>query len=90
MSSTSGKTPIAIELDRFVKLISIIIVLNGIFFFCLDFVHGHTGNDVISDVNLIVGIIVANVPEGILITITVSMSLAAQRMAARNVLVKNL
>jgi sodium/potassium-transporting ATPase subunit alpha len=37
-----------------------------------------------------IGIIVANVPEGLLITVTVCMALAAQRMAARRVLVKNL
>jgi sodium/potassium-transporting ATPase subunit alpha len=37
-----------------------------------------------------IGIIVANVPEGLLITVTVCMALAAQRMAARKVLVKNL
>ena len=37
-----------------------------------------------------IGIVVANVPEGLLITITVCMALAAQRMALRRVLVKNL
>lgn len=37
-----------------------------------------------------IGIIVANVPEGLYITVTVCMALAAQRMAARSVLVKNL
>ena len=37
-----------------------------------------------------IGIIVANVPEGLLITVTVCMALAAQRMAERRVLVKNL
>ena len=38
----------------------------------------------------IAGIIVANVPEGLLATVTVSLALTAQRMFARNVLVKNL
>jgi len=37
-----------------------------------------------------IGIIVANVPEGLYITVTVCMALAAKRMAARSVLVKNL
>lgn len=35
-------------------------------------------------------IIVANVPEGLLVTLTVSLTLAAQKMAKKNVLVKNL
>lgn len=37
-----------------------------------------------------IGIIVANVPEGLLITVTIVMALAAKRMAAKMVLVKNL
>lgn len=37
-----------------------------------------------------IGIIVANVPEGLLPTVTVSLGLAAKRMKAKQVLVKNL
>jgi sodium/potassium-transporting ATPase subunit alpha len=37
-----------------------------------------------------IGIIVANVPEGLLATVTVSLALTAQRMAGKYVLVKNL
>jgi magnesium-transporting ATPase (P-type) len=37
-----------------------------------------------------IGIIVANVPEGLLATVTVSLALTAQRMAGKMVLVKNL
>jgi sodium/potassium-transporting ATPase subunit alpha len=37
-----------------------------------------------------IGIIVANVPEGLLATVTVSLALTAQRMAGKFVLVKNL
>jgi len=37
-----------------------------------------------------IGIIVANVPEGLLATVTVSLALTAQRMASKMVLVKNL
>jgi sodium/potassium-transporting ATPase subunit alpha len=35
-------------------------------------------------------LIVSNVPEGLLPTITLSLSLASQRMAKRNALIKNL
>lgn len=38
----------------------------------------------------LIGIIVANVPEGLLATVTVCLSVTARRMAARNCLVKNL
>lgn len=36
------------------------------------------------------GIIVANVPEGLLATVTVCLTLTAKRMASKNCLVKNL
>lgn len=38
----------------------------------------------------LIGIIVANVPEGLLATVTVSLTLTARRMAAKRVLVKSL
>ena len=38
----------------------------------------------------LIGIIVANVPEGLLPTVTISLTLAAKKMAAKNCLVKNL
>ena len=37
-----------------------------------------------------IGIIVANVPEGLLATVTVCLTLTAKRMASKNCLVKNL
>ena len=37
-----------------------------------------------------IGIIVANVPEGLLATVTASLTLTSLRMAEKNVLVKNL
>jgi len=37
-----------------------------------------------------IGIIVANVPEGLLATVTVALTITAKRMALKNVLVKNL
>jgi sodium/potassium-transporting ATPase subunit alpha len=39
---------------------------------------------------LFAGIIVANVPEGLLATVTVCLTLTAKRMASKNCLVKNL
>lgn len=42
------------------------------------------------DVIFAIGIIVANVPEGLLATVTVSLALTAKRMASKFVLVKNL
>jgi sodium/potassium-transporting ATPase subunit alpha len=81
------ETPIARELDHFIKLVSGIAIASGLLFFVIDFIYGY---GIITNISYMIGIIVANVPEGLLITVTVCMALAAQRMAARRVLVKNL
>ena len=59
----------------------------GVLFFVLGFVVGY---DAITNVIFMIGIIVANVPEGLLLTVTVSLALTAKRMAAKKVLVKNM
>ena len=46
--------------------------------------------DLVSNVVFLIGIIVANVPEGLLATVTVSLTLTARRMFDKNVRVKNL
>jgi len=86
-SASTGKTPIAIEIDRFIIIVCAIAIGAGLFFFIINFILGY---DILTNIIFMIGIIVANVPEGLLITITVCMTLAAQRMAARRVLVKNL
>ncbi|XP_013925658.1 PREDICTED: potassium-transporting ATPase alpha chain 2-like [Thamnophis sirtalis] len=45
---------------------------------------------VLDSIIFLIGIIVANVPEGLLATVTVTLSLTAKRMAKKNCLVKNL
>ena len=59
----------------------------GVFFFCINFAFGY---GIITNIGFMIGIIVANLPEGLMITITVCMSLAAKKMAANKVLVKQL
>ncbi|KAL3101947.1 hypothetical protein niasHS_003356 [Heterodera schachtii] len=82
-----GKTPIAKELENFIGLVTIVAVCFGFVFFIIAlFLHTYWVDAVI----FLIGIIVANVPEGILATVTVCLSLAAKRMASRNCLVKNL
>merc|ERR1711936_618948 len=54
------------------------------------FIHIITGVAVFLAVIFLIGIIVANVPEGLLATVTVCLTLTAKRMAAKNCLVKNL
>lgn len=68
------ETPIAKEIDHFIKLVCAIAISAGLFFFIVDFIYGY---DIVTNIGFMIGIIVANVPEGLLITMTVCMALAA-------------
>ena len=62
-------------------------VFLGVTFFIIGAV---LKTDPITNLVFMIGIIVANVPEGLLATVTVCLSLTAQRMFYKNVLVKQL
>lgn len=80
-------TPLSKEIHHFMKLISCWAIFLGVSFFITSMAMGH---DWIDSVVFLVGIIVANVPEGIIATMTVSLTLTAKKMASKNCLVKNL
>ncbi|CAJ0583435.1 unnamed protein product, partial [Mesorhabditis spiculigera] len=83
----SGKTPIAREIEHFIHIITGVAVFLGVTFFIIAFCLGyHWLNAVV----FLIGIIVANVPEGLIATVTVCLTLTAKRMASKNCLVKNL
>merc|ERR1719334_2044059 len=82
-----GQTPIAKEIEHFIHIITAVAVFLGVIFFIIAMVMGYSW---IQAVIFFIGIIVANVPEGLLITVTVTLTLTAKRMAAKNCLVKNL
>ncbi|XP_076455702.1 sodium/potassium-transporting ATPase subunit alpha-3-like [Babylonia areolata] len=82
-----GDTPIAKEIHHFIFIISGVAGFLGVSFFIISFVLGYTWIDAVV---FLIGIIVANVPEGLLATLTVCLTLTAQRMAVKNCLVKNL
>uniref|UniRef100_A0A6Q2Z542 Sodium/potassium-transporting ATPase subunit alpha n=1 Tax=Esox lucius TaxID=8010 RepID=A0A6Q2Z542_ESOLU len=85
--SAHGKTPIAKEIEHFIHLITGVAVFLGITFFILAVFLGYSW---LEAVIFLIGIIVANVPEGLLATVTVCLTLTAKRMAKKNCLVKNL
>ena len=80
-------SPLEREIDHMVRVLTIVAVTMGLIFFA----YG-----VIADRSLwvslvfMMGIIVANVPEGLLPTFTLSLAMGSLRMARRNVLVKEL
>uniref|UniRef100_A0A8C5TDH3 ATPase Na+/K+ transporting subunit alpha 2 n=1 Tax=Malurus cyaneus samueli TaxID=2593467 RepID=A0A8C5TDH3_9PASS len=76
-----GRTPIAMEIEHFIRLITGVAVFLGLSFFILSLILGYTW---LEAVIFLIGIIVANVPEGLLATVTVCLTLTP------NCLVKNL
>jgi sodium/potassium-transporting ATPase subunit alpha len=86
-SAESAETPLSIEISRFIKIISTVAISLGVTFFIFGWAYGY---GIITNLVFMIGIIVANVPEGLLATVTVSLALTAQRMAHKMVLVKNL
>ncbi|MBI1312490.1 HAD-IC family P-type ATPase [bacterium] len=80
-------TPLELETRRMVRILTVIAVTMGVLFFAYGVAAGRP-----LWVNLVfmLGIIVANVPEGLLPTFTLALSMGSLRLARRNVLVKSL
>jgi sodium/potassium-transporting ATPase subunit alpha len=83
----SDDTPIAKEIHHFITLISALAIVLGVTFFIVAIT---TAFDAVKSLVFGIGIIVANVPEGLLATVTVSLTLTAKRLAKKHVLVKQL
>lgn len=83
----TNETPIAREIHHFIKLITILAISCGTLCFTLALIRNYPFLDAVV---FLIGIIVANVPEGLLATVTVCLTLTAKRMAQRQCLVKNL
>lgn len=80
-------TPLQRELTLVIRVIAGIAIGLGLIFFAAGDLIGITVWD---NFLFAIGIIVACVPEGLLPTVTLSLSLATQRMAKKNALVKRL
>jgi len=80
-------SPLQIEIMRLSRLVALFATLLGAVFFLIGQLMGLSFME-----NLVfaIGIIVANVPEGLLPTVTLSLAMATQRMAKKNALVRHL
>ena len=80
-------TPMQREIISITRILTIIALIMGCVFFFLGL---FSGKGALMASIFALSLIVANVPEGLLPTITLSLSVASQRMARRNALIKNL
>jgi len=80
-------TPLSLELRRIVRLVVMVALGIACLFFLVSLVAGIAWRD---SFLFAIGVAVALVPEGLLPTVTLSLAMGAQRMAAKNALVRNL
>ncbi|HIJ90633.1 MAG: cation-transporting P-type ATPase [Desulfobulbaceae bacterium] len=80
-------TPMQREIIHITRIFTAIALLMGCVFFALGL---FSGKGIMLASIFALALIVANVPEGLLPTISLSLSLASQRMARHNALIKNL
>ncbi|MDD5028711.1 MAG: cation-transporting P-type ATPase, partial [Rhodoferax sp.] len=83
----ASSSPLQREIARLSHLVALLASALGVIFF---FVGQAMGLPFWSNMLFAIGIIVANVPEGLLPTVTLSLAMATQRMARRNALVRHL
>jgi hypothetical protein len=80
-------SPLELELRRVTRLVAAVSFSLGSLFFV---VAGFLGMGLEERFVFAIGVTVANVPEGLLPTVTLSLALGTQRMAKRNALVRRL
>ncbi|XP_059059157.1 sodium/potassium-transporting ATPase subunit alpha-2-like [Achroia grisella] len=81
------ETPIAKEITHFIKLICGVAFVFGIIFFLMVYFIQKSW---LSALQYMLGIILANVPEGLIVTLTVCMTLSAKQLKKKNCLAKTL
>lgn len=84
---TKTETPISKEINHFVHVVTWIAIFCGILFFGLSLI---VEPNIVKAFTYLLGIVIANVPEVLLVTVTTSLTLTAKKMANKNCLVRNL
>jgi magnesium-transporting ATPase (P-type) len=84
----AGKSTLDIQINKVVKLITVIALVMGLASFAVTvFVSDMTWQ---LGFTFALGIIIANIPEGLLPTVNLSLAVGVQRMAKENALIKRL
>ncbi len=83
----AGLSPLQQEIVRVTRIIAVFATIMGIFFFM---VGQFIGRSFWENFIFAIGIIVANVPEGLLPTVTLALAMGSQRMARKKALIKTL
>ena len=85
--SESGKPPLVVRMEKFVKHVSILVLLISA---GLAVLLRFQGYEVTAIFFFVVALAVSAIPEGLPVALTVVLSIATKRMSARNVIVRRL
>lgn len=80
------ETPMTRDIRVFARFITIVSITIGILFLVISLT---TGTPFIESLVLMLSIIVANVPEGLIVTVTIALTLTTRKMANKQCLVKD-
>lgn len=81
------KTPIIIRMEKFTKQISIIIGVLSILLAVILYIKGYILKEIFF---VVVALSVSAIPEGLPVSLTITLSIATNRMAKKNVIVRKL
>jgi len=82
-----GLSPLQKEIVKVTRIVAVIALVTGVVFFAIGL---FAGKSFWQNFLFAIGILIANVPEGMLPTVTLSLAMGSQRMAKRNALIKTL
>jgi magnesium-transporting ATPase (P-type) len=86
--TTLTKSTLQHEVERFALIIAIVAIVTGILFFVIGLARGMNVVDAL--VNGLITVLIANVPEGLPATVTLQLTISAEKMKNVNVLVKRM
>lgn len=81
------KTPLGIRMEKFTKQLSILIAILSIIIASVLYYKGYTPKEIFF---LVIALSVSAIPEGLPVVLTLTLSVASNKMSKKNVLVKKL
>ncbi|MDD2180968.1 MAG: HAD-IC family P-type ATPase [Bacilli bacterium] len=85
--SEDTKTPLVIRMEKFTKQIGVVTAIVAVLIALILYYKGIAGKDIFF---IVVALSVSAIPEGLPFALTLSLSIASNRMAKKNVIVKKL
>lgn len=86
-NSDSSKTPLVIRMEKFTKQISILVIMIAIILTFVLYLKGTAPREIFFTV---VALSISAIPEGLPVSLTIVLSIAANKMAKKNVIVRKL